>query len=119
MTESRNKLSPSDRKKDAIFRLKDGSDRLVLKVRDTDYSKAMVSKIKDKTIYLCDPNSNKFRSTSKQSGAFKPTPPLQNSVAFVPTQAEGSVAEKTSREGKKCDFAIKKNGNSFRYKTQE
>lgn len=110
-----------EKKKDPLFRLKDGSEKLVFKVKDPEIAQAMVSKMRDKTLYLCEQTGSKFRSTSKNSSGLKFVAPTQKSSGLVSLHQESSIADKTSRDLAKGrgEFAIRSHKNSFRFKTQE
>lgn len=111
----------TDKRREPLFRLKDSSDRVMLKMKDQEGARAMVSKLRDKTLYIAEPNQNKFRSTSKNSSGIQLMGNSQRGSTFLGAHPENSMAEKTSREitNRKGDFSIKSNKNSFRFKTQE
>lgn len=110
----------SDKKKEPLFRFKDGSERMVFKVKDSEYTRALVGKMRERGGLFGETSSNKFRSTSKNSSGLK-IAATQKSTGLVGLQQEHSVLERTSREfgTRRGEFAIKKHKDSFRFKTQE
>ena len=110
----------SEKKREPLFRFKDGSERMVFKVKDSEYTRVLVGKMKERGGIFGDTSNNKFRSTSKNSSGLR-IAATQKSTGLVGIQNEGSIAERTSREfgSKRGEFAIKKNKESFRFKTQE
>lgn len=111
----------TDKRREPLFRLKDSSERVMFKVKDHDGARAMVSKLRDKTIYRAENGQNKFRSTSKNSSGLQLIGKSQRGSGLLASQPENSLAERTSREitSRKGDFSIKSNKNSFRFKTHE
>lgn len=112
-------LNP-EKKKEPLFRFKDGSERMVFKVKDSEYTRALVGKMRERGGLFGETSSNKFRSTSKNSSGLK-IAATQKSTGLVSLQQEHSLLERTSREfgTRRGEFAIKKHKDSFRFKTQE
>lgn len=108
-----------EKKKDPLFRLKD-SERLILKVRDPDSTKLMVSKLREKSAQG-ELNSHKFRGLTKGTTGLRLGGGMSGKSSQLVT-LDGTENHRTSRElgtSRRGEFAIKNHGQSFRFKTQE